>query len=145
MRRTGTAAAIVSALFLLLAGCSGGKEAGARERVPPADVTGGSSSCSTVAGEPPAPRQTDAASASLPQSDGQTVKPSNCQTLRKEFVVVREIVRQHSLQQGNEKRMEAIEAALKSKFPLLPDKGETEEEKRVYRDAEELSRTLSAR
>ena len=74
-------------------------------------------------------------------------KPSEIaeiQPIRKEFMMVREIVKQHALQQGNEKRMAAIEAALTNKFPLLPDKGATDEEKRIYREAEELSRTLSA-
>ncbi len=143
MRRTGTAATIFSASFLLLAGCSGGKEADAEDDGEDAVAT-------AAAGRMPALPGSRQDGGNSDVGDRQTVKPSNCQTEeriippRKEFVIVREIVRQHSLQQGNEKRMEAIEAALKSKFPLLPDKGETEEEKQIYREAEELSRTLAA-
>ena len=58
--------------------------------------------------------------------------------MRKEFVILRELVRQHDLQQGNDRRIKAIETALKSKLPLLPDHGETEEEKRVFSQAERL-------
>lgn len=67
---------------------------------------------------------------------------SEVQQPRKEFVIVREIVKQHGLQTDNEKRMEAIATALKATFPLLPDKGETEEEKRIYSEAEALFRQL---
>ena len=54
---------------------------------------------------------------------------------RKEFVAVRELLRQHELQQGNAKRIEAVETALKERFPLLPDEGKTEEEKRISQAA----------
>ena len=114
-RRPRRAAVLATLALLLLAGCSGGKD-------PDARIDDG--------------------------GDRQTVKQSNCQTeervipLRKEFVVVREIVRQHGLQQGNDNRMTAIETALKAKFPLLPDEGETEEEKRIYHDAKALYEQL---
>lgn len=55
---------------------------------------------------------------------------------------MRELVRQHSLQQGNDARIAAIEKALKEKFPLLPDKGVTDDEKRIYREAEKLVEAL---
>ncbi len=112
MRHHGSA--FVLATLLLLAGCSGGKDADAR----------------------------------IDDGNRQTANPSNRQTeervipLRKEFVVVREIVKQHGLQQGNDNRMAAIETALKAKFPLLPDEGETEEEKRIYHDAKALYEQL---
>lgn len=61
---------------------------------------------------------------------------------RKEFVAVRELLRQHKLQQGNVKRIEAIETALKDRFPLLPDEGETEEEKRIFHEAEALNEII---
>ena len=55
--------------------------------------------------------------------------------VRREFVIVRELVRQHALQQGNGKRIEAVEKSLKSKFPALPDKGTNSEERRIYNEA----------
>ncbi len=58
--------------------------------------------------------------------------------MRKEFVIVRELVRQHELQQKNEGRLRSIEVALTGKFPLLPDSGKTEEEKRVVCDAKAI-------
>ena len=61
---------------------------------------------------------------------------------RKEFVIMRELVRQHELQQGNDKRIETVEKALKEKFPALPDKGETDEERQIYRAAETLVESL---
>jgi len=81
------------------------------------------------------------AESSLDHDAENSVKPlgnSEVQPPRKEFVIVREIVRQHGLQTDNEKRMEAIATVLKAKFPLLPDKGEIEEEQRTYRKAEAL-------
>ena len=125
MRQTHMAFAF--ATFLLLAGCSGGKEA-----ANPQDH-GSENSIDH--------------SAELLQDHGaeNTVKSfriSEVQQPRKEFVIMREIVRQHGLQTDNEKRMEAIATALNAKFPLLPDKGETEEEKRIYREAETLLNQL---
>ena len=110
MLRACTAFALAS--FLLLAGCSGGKEKEPSEHGA--------------------------------EHSGKSLEIAEIPPVRKEFMLVREIVKQHALQQGNEKRMAAIEAALTNKFPLLPDKGATDEEKRIYREAEELSRTLSA-
>ena len=57
---------------------------------------------------------------------------------RKEFVAVRELLRQHELQQGNAKRIEAVETALKERFPLLPDEGKTEEETSIVQQAKRL-------
>ncbi len=132
MRNIATACALLA--FLLLAGCSGGKE----EDV--AATAGGTSARGIHVGtegpregralsRPPA--HTAATKRGLPQ----TVAPP-----RKEFVVMRELVRQHELQQGNDKRLEAVEKALKEKFPVLPDKGETDEERQIYRDAENFFR-----
>lgn len=61
---------------------------------------------------------------------------------RKEFVLLRELIRQHELQQGNAKRIEAVETALRERFPLLPDEGETEEEKRIFHEAEALNEII---
>jgi hypothetical protein len=38
--------------------------------------------------------------------------------------------------------MAAIEKALEEKFPLLPDNGATDDEKRIYREAEKLVEKL---
>ena len=100
------------AFFLLLAGCSGGEES----------VEGPTEKEDVVATPEAAP---------APQA-------AKTAPMRKEFVVLRELVRQHDLQQGNEKRIKAIETAIMERFPLLPDRGETEEEKRVFSQAEKL-------
>ena len=100
------------ASLLLLAGCSGGKE----------NV------------EEPSEKEGAVATPEVkPAQQAAKIAP-----MRKEFILLRELVLQHDLQQGNEKRIEAIETALKSKFSLLPDHGETEEEKRVFSQAERL-------
>ncbi len=57
---------------------------------------------------------------------------------RKEFVLVRELIRQHELQQGNAKRIEVVETALKERVPLLPDEGKTEEETSIFQQAKRL-------
>ena len=105
-------ATLALASLLLLAGCSDGKE---------------------CVEEPSEKEGAVATSEVEPAQQAAKTAP-----MRKEFVLLRELVRQHDLQQGNEKRIEAIETALKSKFPLLPDHGETEEEKRVFSQAERL-------
>lgn len=109
MRQTHMAFAF--ATLLLLAGCSGGKEAES-----PQDHG------AEISGKPP--------------------KSIYVKSLRREFFVMREIVRQHELQQGNDKRIEAVERALMEKFPALPDKGETDEERKIYREAEALMKSL---
>lgn len=106
MRNIGTAYVLLS--FLLLAGCSGGKEGAEASQDHGAEISR----------KPP--------------------KSVEVQPMRREFVVMRELVRQHELQQGNDKRIEAVEKALKERFPLLPDEGKTEEEKRVFLEAKEL-------
>lgn len=57
---------------------------------------------------------------------------------RKEFAAVRELLRQHELQQGNAKRIEVVETALKERVPLLPDEGKTEEETSIVQQAKRL-------
>lgn len=94
--------------ILLFAGCSGGKEV-----------------------------------AEVPQNHGSEISRTDSgaidsKPMRREFVAMRELVRQHELQQGNDKRIEAVKKALKERFPLLPDEGETEEEKRVFLEAKGL-------
>ena len=61
---------------------------------------------------------------------------------RREFVILRELVRQHGLQRGNEPRTKTIESSLRKRFPDLLDKGTTDEERRIYREAEDLFKSL---
>ena len=63
--------------------------------------------------------------------------------LRRDFVVMRELVRQHELQAGNELRIKAIENSLREKFPALPNGDLTEEERTIFLKAKELLRTIS--
>ena len=78
----------------------------------------------------------DAPSISMPAS----AEPA---PLRRDFVVMRELVRQHELQAGNELRTKAIEKSLREKFPALSDGNLTEEERTIFLKAEELLRTIS--
>ena len=133
MRQTHTAFAL--ATLLLLAGCSGGKEA-----ANPQDH--GAELSQDYSAEVSIDHGAESLQDHGAENSVNSLGISEVQQPRKEFVIVREIVRQHGRQQGNEKRMEAIATALKAKFPLLPDKGETEEEKQIYREAEALSRRL---
>jgi hypothetical protein len=127
--------ALAFATLLLLAGCSGGKE-GNNPQDHGAEVSQDYSAEVSI---------DHGAESSQDHGAGNSVNSleiSEVQQPRKEFAIMREIVRQHGLQTDNEKRMEAIATVLKAKFPLLPDKGETEEEKRIYREAEALFRRL---
>ena len=63
--------------------------------------------------------------------------------LRRDFVVMRELVRQHELQAGNELRTKAVEKSLREKFPALPDGDLTEEERTIFLKAEKLFHTIS--
>lgn len=62
--------------------------------------------------------------------------------LRRDFVIMRELIRQHELQQGNELRKKAVESHLRARFPTLPDDGLTAEELTIRHKAEELLHTL---
>lgn len=75
-----------------------------------------------------------------PEPDSTTVPAASAidTATRKEFVVLRELVKQHGLQKDNAMRREAVARALKEKFPQLPDEGKNEEEKRMFRQAAEL-------
>lgn len=73
----------------------------------------------------------------------QDVSVSGKQGVRKDFLIIRELVKQHRLQQGNNNRIKAVEASLKEKFPVLPDKGSNEEECRIYQEAKFLFDNLA--
>ena len=60
--------------------------------------------------------------------------------LRKDFVILRELVKQHTLQTeaGNEARVEAVERHLKSRLSTLPDSGQTPAEQEILAQAQAL-------
>ena len=78
------------------------------------------------------------------QSDSSIVTSASAATvpLRHDFVIMRELVRQHELQKGNELRTKAIESHLRARFPTLPDDGLTAEELTIRHKAEKLLHTL---
>ena len=57
--------------------------------------------------------------------------------LRKDFVILRELVKQHTLQTeaGNEARVETVERHLRERLDALPDGGRNEEEREIVRKA----------
>ena len=85
-------------------------------RRPPGDGGG----AREIAGEPPAP-------------SGE---------VRREFVVLRELVKQHAAQEeaGNEARVAAVERHLREWLARVPDEGGNEEEREVLRQARELEK-----
>ena len=62
--------------------------------------------------------------------------------VRREFVVLRELVKQHAAQEeaGNEARVEAVERYLRDWLARVPDEGANEEEREVLRLARELDK-----
>lgn len=116
MRLCREALAVHAVFVLLLAGCSGGKEDGAAAPTAPSPLAR--------------------------EQDAHTSMDDGADAPRKEFVIMRELVRQHELQQGNDKRIEAVERALMEKFPKLLDGGKTEEERQIYREAQKLLKSL---
>ena len=60
--------------------------------------------------------------------------------LRKDFIILRELVKQHALQSeaGNEVRVETVERHLRERLEALPDGGRNEEEREIVRRAREL-------
>ena len=62
--------------------------------------------------------------------------------VRREFVVLRELVKQHAAQEeaGNEARVAAVERHLREWLARVPDEGANEEEREVLRQARELDK-----
>ena len=60
--------------------------------------------------------------------------------VRREFVILRELVKQHALQSeaGNEARLETVERHLRERLAGLPDEGLNEEEREILSQAQEL-------
>lgn len=73
-------------------------------------------------------------------SDGITETPAQRQMMRKEFVILRELTKQHVLQTelGNAARLETVERHLRERLDALPDQGTCEEEKVVVAQARDL-------
>ena len=82
--------------------------------------------CGGPSSPPPPPSQTSA-----------TTEPTE---LRKDFIILRELVKQHALQSeaGNEARVEAVERHLKSLLSTLPDSGQTPAEQEILARAQAL-------
>ena len=60
--------------------------------------------------------------------------------LRKDFIILRELVKQHTLQTeaGNEARVEAVDRHLKTRLSTLPDSGQTPAEQEILAHARAL-------
>ncbi len=60
--------------------------------------------------------------------------------LRKDFVILRELVKQHALQteSANEARLAAVERHLRERLETLPDTGQSAEEREILRNARSL-------
>ena len=60
--------------------------------------------------------------------------------VRREFMVLRELVKQHAAQQaaGNEVRVESVERHLEEWLARVPDEGSNEEEREILHRAREL-------
>ena len=82
--------------------------------------------CGGPSPSPPSPPQAPA-----------TAEPTE---LRKDFLILRELVKQHALQSeaGNEVRVETVERHLRERLEALPDGGRNEEEREIVRRAREL-------
>lgn len=67
--------------------------------------------------------------------------------VRREFVVLRELVKQHALQSeaGNEGRLETVERHLRERVEKVSDEGVCEEEREIVRQAREVVEKLGAR
>lgn len=67
-----------------------------------------------------------------------TVEPA---ALRKDFLILRELVKQHALQteSGNEPRLAAIKRHLTTRLSTLPDTGQTPAEQEILAQAQALA------
>jgi predicted small lipoprotein YifL len=76
-----------------------------------------------------------------PSPPPQTPATAEPTELRKDFIILRELVKQHALQTeaGNEARVEAVERHLKSRLSSLPDSGQTPAEQEILAQAQALA------
>ena len=72
---------------------------------------------------------------------GPTSPPGTPTEVRKEFVILRELVKQHGLQgeAGNEARVEAVERHLREWLEKVPDGGANEAERGILEQARALA------
>lgn len=72
-----------------------------------------------------------------PAQASSTAEPTE---LRKDFVILRELVKQHTLQTeaGNEARVETVERHLKTRLSTLPDSGQNPAEQEILARAQAL-------
>ena len=84
------------------------------------------SGCGGPSSPPPAPQQAVA-----------TADPAE---VRKDFVILRELVKQHSLQTeaGNKARVETVERHLRSRLSTLPDSAQNPAEQEILAHAQAL-------
>ena len=77
---------------------------------------------------------------SPPPPPPQASSTANPAELRRDFVILRELVKQHTLQTeaGNEARVEAVERHLKSHISTLPDSGQNPTEQEILAQAQTL-------
>ena len=75
-----------------------------------------------------------------PQPLPQAPATAESAEVRKDFVILRELVKQHALQTeaDNEARVEAVERHLKSRLSTLPDSGQTPAEPEILARAQAL-------
>lgn len=77
--------------------------------------------------------------ANAPASQSRPSRPE----VRKEFVILRELTKQHALQSevGNEVRLESVKRHLSERLSALPDEGQSSEERAILRVARALDGT----
>lgn len=68
--------------------------------------------------------------------------PASPGEVRREFVVLRELLKQHAAQEeaGNEARVEAVERYLREWLERIPDEGVNEEEREIMRKVRAVKR-----
>ena len=77
---------------------------------------------------------------SSPPSPPQISSTADPTELRKDFVILRELVKQHALQTeaGNDSRVETVERHLRERVEALPDPGQNAAEREIVRQARAL-------
>lgn len=79
---------------------------------------------------------------SSPPPSPQASATAEAAELRKDFVILRELVKQYSLQSeaGNKARVEVVERHLKARLSSLPDSGHNPAEQEILAQAQALIR-----
>lgn len=118
LRQWSRLGAVAVVCLLLTAGCSGGEKGDSRNTPPPGK-----------AGSPP-PEGAESAVPAAPAPE----------PIRREFVILRELVRQHDKQteEGNGQRVEAIGRNLRERLATEPDENLTDAEQSILEDARRI-------